>query len=63
MKNEAKYLYKDFTGLYYAGSHVGWANLGGSAWVRDITKAKPLSLDEAQRVARSISGSIIERDE
>ncbi len=58
-----KYVYKDFTGLYYAGASAGWMNLGGSAWVKDIERAEPLSMAQAKRVAKTISGEIIELKE
>lgn len=60
---DAKYVYKDFTGLYYAGASAGWMNLGGSAWVKEVERAEPLSLAEANRVAKHISGEIIELKE
>lgn len=55
-----KYVYKDFTGLYYAGSGIGWAGHGGSTWTKDITKAKHLTLVEAERMKSYITGEAIE---
>ena len=58
-----KYVYKDFTGMYYAGAHAGWCNLGGSAWSHFIADAKRLSLKEAERLKEYITGEVIQLEE